>query len=61
MIALTHKPSPNMQACERTFVPEVRIDAELASRQHQAYCAVLADCGVELGRVLSSPRPRVPQ
>jgi dimethylargininase len=45
MIALTHKPSPNMQACERTFVPEVRIDVDLAAQQHQAYCAALAECG----------------
>ncbi|MCE9524589.1 MAG: hypothetical protein K8R36_00885 [Planctomycetales bacterium] len=53
MIALTHKPSPNMQACERTFVPEVPIDVVLAAQQHQAYCSALANCGAEV-RVLDA-------
>ncbi|MFN0020601.1 MAG: dimethylarginine dimethylaminohydrolase family protein [Pirellulaceae bacterium] len=48
MIALTHKPSPNMQACERTFVSEVHINVGLAAQQHQAYCAALSDCGAEV-------------
>ena len=51
MIALTHQPSPNMQACERTFVPLVSIDAALARQQHQAYCQALTECGAEV-RVL---------
>ena len=58
MIALTHQLSPNMQACQRTFVPVVPIDIELATRQHQGYCRALADCGASV-RVLdvNSPMP----
>ena len=48
MIALTHQPSPNMQACERTFVPVVPIDIALASKQHAAYCQALARCGAKV-------------
>jgi dimethylargininase len=48
MIALTHIPSPNMQACERTFVPHAAIDHALAVKQHAAYCWLLADCGVKV-------------
>ena len=48
MIALTHQPSPNMQACERTFVPHLPIDFSLAVRQHAAYCQALADCGAQV-------------
>lgn len=51
MIALTHQPSPNMQACERTFVPHLPIDFALAVKQHAAYCQALADCGAQV-RVL---------
>jgi len=56
MIALTHQPSPNMQACQRTFVPVVPIDAELAAKQHQAYCQALTDCGAAV-RVLDVNLP----
>ena len=45
MIALTHQPSPNMQACERTFVPHLPIDFSLVVQQHAAYCQALAGCG----------------
>lgn len=55
MIALTHQPSPNMQACVRTFVPVVSIDAARARQQHQAYCQALTDCGAEV-RVLDVNR-----
>ena len=48
MIALTHIPSPNMHACERTFVPQTAIDHALATRQHAAYCKLLADCGAKV-------------
>jgi dimethylargininase len=48
MIALTHQPSPNMQACERTFVPHLAIDYSLAVQQHAAYCQALADCGAKV-------------
>ena len=48
MIALTHIPSPHMQACERTFVPHHEIDRALALEQHAAYCQALIDCRVEI-------------
>ena len=44
MIALTHIPSPNMQACERTFVPHASIDHALATQQHAAYREALRRC-----------------
>lgn len=53
MIALTHRPSPHMAACQRTYVPQAAIDLELAERQHAAYCAALSACGVEV-RVLDA-------
>lgn len=45
MIALTHIPSPNMQAGERTHVPRATIDFALATAQHAEYCRLLAECG----------------
>src|SRR5262245_23479237 len=44
MIALTHIPSPNLQACERTYVPHATIDHALALQQHAAYCEALRRC-----------------
>src|SRR5437879_4079749 len=46
MIALTHVPSPNMRACERTYVPHTAIDHAQALSQHAAYCHALSLCGV---------------
>jgi dimethylargininase len=48
MIALTHIPSLNMQACERTFVPQAEIDHVLAQRQHAAYRHLLSKCGASV-------------
>src|SRR5687767_1124231 len=48
MIALTHIPSPNMQACERTFVPLAPIDHVRAMEQHALYCQALRDCRIEV-------------
>jgi dimethylargininase len=48
MIALTHGPSRNLQAGERTHVPQTAIDHALAARQHAAYCRALADCGASV-------------
>jgi len=48
MIALTHIPSLNMQACERTFVSRAEIDPILAQRQHAAYRHLLAECGAKV-------------
>jgi dimethylargininase len=44
MIALTHIPSPNMQACERTYVAHEAIDRAQVLRQHAAYCDALRRC-----------------
>jgi dimethylargininase len=44
-IALVHTPSPNVQACERTFVPHDAIDFHDAVRQHAAYCQALRELG----------------
>ena len=48
MIALTHQPSSSMQACERTFVPFLLIDFELAQKQHSGYCQALAHSGASV-------------
>lgn len=48
MIAITHRPSPNLQACEKTYVPWTAIDGTLAHIQHTAYCRALADLGCEV-------------
>jgi dimethylargininase len=37
-----------MQACERTFVPVLPVDFDLAVQQHAAYCQALADCGAKV-------------
>src|SRR4029079_4360359 len=47
-IALVHPPSHNMDACQRTFVPQVSIDLACALAQHKAYCNALANCGCEI-------------
>jgi dimethylargininase len=46
VIALTHVPAPDMQACERTFVPHQAIDRLRIAEEHAAYCRLLADCDV---------------
>jgi len=48
MLALTHLPSPNMQACQRTFVPHAAIAYERALAQHTAYCEALQACRVKV-------------
>jgi len=48
MIALTHRPSPQMEACQRTYVPYVPIDLAVAARQHEAYCLALTKCGAQV-------------
>jgi dimethylargininase len=48
MIALTHIPSPHMQACERTFVPQAAIDHARAVEQHAAYCQALRESRAEV-------------
>ena len=46
--ALTHKVSPQIVDCELTFVERAPIDYELASHQHDAYVAKLAELGVSV-------------
>src|SRR5262245_55489083 len=48
MIALTHAPARDMDACVRTFVPRTAIDQDVAARQHAAYCQALGDCRCEV-------------
>jgi dimethylargininase len=57
-LALTHSPSPKMQACERTFVPRLQINYAEAKRQHAAYCDVLRGAGLEV-RILHI-QPQLP-
>jgi dimethylargininase len=47
-VALTHIISPNIALCELTFIQRSPIDYELAVRQHEAYCALLRDCGLRV-------------
>ena len=45
LVALTHPPSPALEAGERTHVGREPIDLAEAGRQHDAYRGVLAECG----------------
>jgi len=47
-VALTHIISPNIAHCELSFIERSPIDYKLAVEQHQAYCALLQDCGLEV-------------
>lgn len=44
--ALTHRVSPRINECELTFVDRTPIDLDLATRQHDEYCAALRRLGV---------------
>jgi len=48
MLAITHVPSPQMDQCQRQYVARAPIDHCLAVRQHQDYCRMLRDCGVDV-------------
>src|SRR5690349_14113746 len=48
MIALTHVPSPNLDAGLRTYVGREPIDFGLALRQHEGYCRALRDGGASV-------------
>ena len=48
MIALTHVPSPNIGACQLTYLSRTPIDYDQAVRQHVAYCELLRACGAEV-------------
>jgi dimethylargininase len=47
-VAITHLPSPNMQAGERTFAGDDVVDNAVALRQHEAYREALRACGAEV-------------
>jgi dimethylargininase len=51
LIAITRAPSSRMHACERTYVDEAPIDADLAIRQHDAYEDALRACGARVIRL----------
>ena len=51
MIALTHVPTPNLYAGERTYIDHQPIDHAQALRQHAAYCDTLAKCGWDVRRL----------
>ena len=48
MIALTHIVSPKINQCELTHRNREPIDYNLAVKQHEAYCQLLGDCGLEV-------------
>jgi dimethylargininase len=48
LVAITHVPSPNLHAGERTYVGHTPIDAALAARQHERYQDALRECGVSV-------------
>ncbi|MBW1676936.1 MAG: dimethylargininase, partial [Deltaproteobacteria bacterium] len=48
MIALTHVVSPNIDKCELNFLDRSPIDYNEAVRQHEQYCALLRDCGLQV-------------
>ena len=48
MIALTRRPSRSLVNCEVGQMPREDIDLHLAFRQHEAYCRVLRQLGVEV-------------
>ncbi|MFQ5637665.1 MAG: dimethylarginine dimethylaminohydrolase family protein [bacterium] len=46
--AIVQNVSPKINQCELTFLKREPIDYEKGVRQHQAYCALLEKCGVEV-------------
>jgi dimethylargininase len=48
MIALTHVISPNIDQCELSFLERSPINYRRAVEQHEHYCDLLRDCGLEV-------------
>ncbi len=48
MLALTHLPSPDLALGQRTHLERLPIDNARAMRQHEAYRALLRECGCEV-------------
>jgi len=53
IVALTREPARALDACELTYREREAIDAEVAARQHRAYCDALRACGAN---VITLPR-----
>lgn len=49
--AITHKISPRIAECELTFLERRPIDLQLATRQHDDYCALLERLGVRVEKL----------
>jgi dimethylargininase len=47
-VALTHVISPNIAQCELSFIERSPIDYERAVQQHEAYCTLLRECGLDV-------------
>lgn len=47
-LALTHIISPDIAQCELSFIERIPIDSDRAVKQHDAYCALLRDCGLRV-------------
>ena len=47
-VALTHIISQDFAQCELSFIERSPIDYDLAVQQHNAYCALLRDCGLRI-------------
>jgi dimethylargininase len=47
-VALTHVVSPDITRCELSFIERSPIAYDLAVQQHDAYCALLRDCGLRV-------------
>lgn len=48
LVAITHAPSPRLEAGERTYVGHESIDYAAAVRQHAAYEEALHECGAQV-------------
>ncbi|MDP6444742.1 MAG: hypothetical protein QGG36_24865 [Pirellulaceae bacterium] len=48
MIALTHLPSPHIDACQRTFVDHFPVDYDAACSQHADYRRLLGELGADV-------------
>lgn len=48
IVALTREPARALDACELTYREREPIDAEVAARQHRAYCEALVACGASV-------------
>ncbi len=52
--AITHVVSPAIGRCELTYLEREPINFNLAARQHEEYCGLLAYCGAEVTKLSAS-------